>query len=394
MVDSNITLQDWLALLSEPAIVLTASGDIVAANAAFGRLVGSKVAGRRLQDLVIASEDEMADHLRLWSRNKRPIVGALRMESLTGGFAAGIHAGRLSGVDTPGATPLLLARFKRQQEVTEAFRTLTEQVEALTREVFTRKRAEQDLLALKESLEERVANRTAQLRALATRLIEAEESERRRLAHALHDNLQQLLVSASFQIDRLEGVSDIPKAHNIAHRLRDLIHESIAVSRSLTLDLSPPVLHDAGLCAGLAWLGRRTLEQHDLEVEIRADQTAEPDDEETRIALFTAARELIFNVVKHAHARKAAIELDSVDERSISLRVSDQGAGFDLAEVEMNSKGDGFGLFSLRERAEFLGGQFRIETAPGKGTTVEIIVPRRTEKAPASTSTAEIIGQA
>jgi signal transduction histidine kinase len=377
MTGGDLSLDDWLALLTEPALVIRATGEIVTANAPFTRLAGSVGEGRPLQEFVVAGDTDLAEHLRMWARNKQPVMGAIRLRTPGGDVDASVHAGRLSGHSVDGLAPLLLLRLRPQRESTEAFRTLTEQVDALSREVSARKHAEMELLVLKGSLEERVATRTAQLRELAGRLIEAEEVERRRLAHALHDNLQQLLVTAGFQCTRLQALSDDPKVLGIEQSLRDLLQESISVSRSLTLDLSPPILYDAGLCAGLVWLGRRTREQHALDVDVRADATAEPEDEQTRIVLFTAARELLFNIVKHANVRSAAIELCPDQGRCIVLRVRDEGAGFDLADVEQHRRGDGFGLFSLRERAELLGGELRIDTGRGRGTTVEMRMPRK-----------------
>lgn len=377
MTGHDLSLNDWLALLTEPALVIRATGEIVAVNAPFTRIVGSIAEGRPLQDLLAAGDTDFTEQLRRWGRNKQPVMGALRLRTPSGDFSASVHAGRLSGQRADGQVPLLLLRLQPQREITEPFRTLTEQVDVLTREVSARKRAEMELLVLKSSLEEQVATRTAQLRELAVRLIEAEETERRRLAHTLHDNLQQLLVTAGFKCARLQAVSDDPEVLRIEQGLRELLQESISVSRSLTLDLSPPILYDAGLCAGLGWLARRTYEHHGLDVEVRADATAEPEDEQARIALFTAARELLFNIVKHADVHSATVELSAAQDRCIVLRVRDDGVGFDLADAKRERGSDGFGLFSLRERAELLGGELRIDTAPGRGTTVEMRVPRK-----------------
>jgi signal transduction histidine kinase len=375
MTGAHPTLHDWLALLADPALVVSTAGEVVAINARFIRIAGNRAVGRRLDDIVSVAADDLAENLRTWARNKQPVTGALRLRTEIGEVEADVHAGRLSGPTLNGQTALLLLVLKPRGEVTEAFRTLTEKVEALTREVSSRKRAEQELLALKDVLEERVASRTAQLSELAGRLIEAEETERRRLAHALHDNLQQMLVTASFQTDRLDSAANDPAVQRLSSGLRELIQECIGVCRSLTLDLSPPILYDAGLCAALAWLARRNREQHELEVTVCTDENAEPVDEQIRMALFTAARELLFNIVKHANVDAATLSLLRAEDGRLVLRVRDEGSGFDLAEIEELKRGDGFGLFSLRERVELLGGEMRTDTAPGRGTTVEVIIP-------------------
>jgi len=375
MTLNEISLTDWLALLAEPALVITASGEVVARNAAFGQITEAGASGDSFGDLLAVGEADILDQVKIWARNKQPVAGALSLKTAGGDYRVTVQAGRLSGVMSDGEAPLVLLRFKPQQEITEAFRTLTEQVAALRREVSIRKRTEEELLALKESLQERVEERTAQLNQAARRLIEAEEAERRRLAHVLHDNLQQLLVTAAFHIERIRSIVADPDVMHVTEKLGEVIQESISVSRSLTLDLTPPVLHERGLCAALDWLARRHREQHQIEVVVRVDSSAEPAEEQVRIALFTCARELLFNVVKHARVGSASVEFGPAGDGRVVLRVSDNGPGFDLAAVEEQKRGEGFGLFSLRERAEILGGRLRIHTGPGLGTTVEIELP-------------------
>jgi signal transduction histidine kinase/ActR/RegA family two-component response regulator len=214
--------------------------------------------------------------------------------------------------------------------------------------------------------------RADQLRALASELTLTELRERRRLAQVLHDNLQQTLVAAKMQVNRAQR-----KARNdeLAQSLRgidDLLDQSITESRSLTVELSPPVLFDRGLVGGLEWLARQFLEKHLLPVALVLDANGEPADETVRIFLFQAARELLFNTVKHARARSAQMCLTRLDGDRLRLAVSDDGRGFHPTQAMRDNTLSGFGLFSIRERLELMGGRLEIVTTPGQGTEMVI----------------------
>jgi signal transduction histidine kinase len=216
--------------------------------------------------------------------------------------------------------------------------------------------------------------RAQQLRAMATELSQTEERERRRLARMLHDDLQQLLAATKYHAGALQGrLSDEALRKRLA-KVIDLLDQSIKTSRSLTIELSPPILYDAGLPAALNWLARWMQSKHGLRVEVRADEAAGPQSEETRIFLFQAARELLFNVTKHADVKRARVELRRREDGQVQLIVQDQGTGFDPAERQGPSSG-GFGLFSIRERLEMLGGRMEIDSAPEAGTRITLLTP-------------------
>jgi CheY-like chemotaxis protein len=191
----------------------------------------------------------------------------------------------------------------------------------------------------------------------------------------LHDHLQQLLVGARMSLNLASREAKDPRARKLIRSADGLLGESLEASRSLTVELSPPILHDAGLRPALEWLARWMGERHGLAVEVVKDGWAEPDSEDVRVLIFQAVRELLFNVVKHAKVGRAQVEIGHEGGR-VQVSVIDEGPGFDPAKPD-----DGrdvpraFGLFSIRERLEALGGVLEIDSRPGEGARVTVLAP-------------------
>ncbi len=255
------------------------------------------------------------------------------------------------------------ARHRLEQKAQERTTELSQIVEKLTAEVARRIRAEE---ALRE--------RSQQLRMLAAELTAAEQRERRRIAEVLHGDLQQLLVGAKLLLSPLAQAGDLA-ARRACREATELILRAIQCSRSLTEELSPPVLHTGGLLPALEWLARWMGEKHSLAVAVQADGTAKLESHDTTILLFQAIRELLFNIVKHAHAQAARVQI-SRQNGHLQVIVSDEGVGFDPAQLwVVGRRSGGFGLFSIRERLELLGGCLEIESAPGKGSRFTLLAP-------------------
>jgi signal transduction histidine kinase len=214
---------------------------------------------------------------------------------------------------------------------------------------------------------------TVQLRALAAQLNHVEQTERRRLAQILHDHIQQLLVAVKLQLGMISAGGSASEK-NIDQAVK-LIDETITATRSLSVELSPPILNDGGLIPALGWLARQMEEKHGLRVELEIDRHREVQNEEIRTIVFAAVRELLFNVVKHSGVSEATVWVGG-DDRKTRIEVRDEGEGFDSSAIGQgeNTIG-GFGLFHVMERIHYLGGSLAVDSRRGKGTTIAVELP-------------------
>ncbi|MDZ4860329.1 MAG: response regulator [Candidatus Hydrogenedentes bacterium] len=243
---------------------------------------------------------------------------------------------------------------------------------ALQEEIAERKQAE---LRVEERTVE-VQHLVGQLRALAIELTQTEQRERRRLATVLHDCVQQILVSAQMHLAAAQRDTDPESARNTIKSVEGFIKEALDVSRSLTVELSPPILQEVGLGAGLKWLASRMDEKNNFSVDVNVDTTAEPLTQEDRCLLFECTRELLFNALKHAGVTEARVNLVRTDDDRIKLSVEDQGRGFDIDAVRSRINEDStFGLFSIQERLAHLGGEVHVDAGPGRGTRITLMTP-------------------
>ncbi|MGZ9257524.1 MAG: ATP-binding protein, partial [Candidatus Binatia bacterium] len=249
-------------------------------------------------------------------------------------------------------------------------------------DISARTNAENALRKLTEDLDRRVVERTrelaesqARLRALVAELSRAEESERRRLAVELHDHLAQMLTLSRLNIGRAEKLAlDGALKERLAEAQRAL-DESIAYTRSLMTQLHPRVLDHQGLPQALAWLGAQQQERHGLKVELRGEAEGFLLDADRADVAFQCARELLWNVVKHAQANQAIISYVLADGE-LTIEVADDGRGLDPDSVRGDDRGgDNFGLFIIRERVKRVGGKFEIASQPGQGTMVRFALP-------------------
>ncbi len=246
-------------------------------------------------------------------------------------------------------------------------------------------------LARKQEVAELRARR---LQELALELTEAEERERQRLAKVLHDDLQQLLIGLKFALGVVETTAepDSATSKSLAY-VWELLDGAIEHARSLSHELQVPALQHHGLVTGLERLVQQMRTNHDLEIDLEIAGDVDSSSESVRIFVFRALRELLINVVNHADTNRAALQL-SLDGDRIIASVEDWGRGFDPGwngESALyhatnggsgEERGTGFGLFSVRERLDLLGGGMEIRAARGEGTRVEFWVPWQARSRP------------
>ncbi|MFP4214688.1 MAG: PAS domain S-box protein [Phycisphaerae bacterium] len=271
------------------------------------------------------------------------------------------------------------AREELEKTVDERTAELRRTVREMETAVARQELAEQVLRERNEALFElnrELETRADQLQSLTLQCSLAEDRERHRLSEILHDELQQMLVAAQFQLDALAPQASVK--HSVARgfeEISSILSQAIAQTRDLSHQLHPVVLHQRGLIAALEWLAEDMQERHSLEIDLSLAEDAAPRCEQLTSFLFKAARELLFNVVKHSGVRQASLSLCRQGDY-VELQVSDNGDGFDPPEIELGGNGSGLGLLSIRERAEFLGGTVHVESIKGDGSRFTLRLPR------------------
>jgi PAS domain S-box-containing protein len=198
-----------------------------------------------------------------------------------------------------------------------------------------------------------------------------EQRERRKLAEELHDDVGQTLSLASMRLSALAAATSPEETGALVAELSSLIADAGQKVSSLSFQLSPTILYDVGLVAAAQWLAEEMRRTYGLRVEVAPAAEIDELDETTRAALFRAIREFLVNVAKHSRAELAEVRIWREDPFAL-VDVEDRGVGFDPASVQR-----GFGLLSVRERIEQLGGRLELRTVPGDGTHVRIRVPLR-----------------
>ncbi len=214
----------------------------------------------------------------------------------------------------------------------------------------------------------RLKRSNTRLRHLARELSQVEERERHQLATRLHDSPMQKLALAQLQLSA--AVAPGAATERLGSCL-GLMQKTLEELQTLQFELSPPMLFQSGLAAALEWLAGHASARYGVAFSFQGEPVALP--QEHAIVLFQCARELVYNVIKHAGARNGRIALSHLSERLV-LKVEDDGRGFPSQAVKRDRPGGGFGLFSVRERLALLGGTLAIDSAPGRGC-VSLQVP-------------------
>ena len=236
-------------------------------------------------------------------------------------------------------------------------------------------------------LERQLAERSRELgrslvtvRSLTTALDAAEQRERTRLAAELHDYLAQLLVLGRMKIGQLQRLSEPSAGDEMVREVDEVLGQALEYCRTLMAELTPSILHEQGLVAGIRALATQ-MKRHDLEVRVEIDRMDEcclPTS--CTVLLFRSVRELLINAAKHAAVKQATVRL-TCDKGLLQIVVRDE-SGFDLAAsaglqaVDTGSvHSSKIGLLTIRERMKALNGRFNLASAPKQGTTATLTIP-------------------
>lgn len=239
-------------------------------------------------------------------------------------------------------------------------------------QVVERERQEQVLSAQQaqlRALEEREALR----RELLRHTVQAQEEERARIARELHDETAQLLSAFSLELATLGGMlKGRPQALGTVDHLQGLSRSMSQGLYRLVRDLRPAQLDDLGLVAALRYLFEQDCSPRGMKITFEVSGMPRRLDALVETVLFRVVQEGLNNVARHAGTDEAAVALEYA-EAGVTLRVRDAGRGFDPTEVFLPPRG--WGLAGMRERVESVGGQFRLQSAPGEGTLIEVVIP-------------------
>jgi PAS domain S-box-containing protein len=221
----------------------------------------------------------------------------------------------------------------------------------------------------------------SQLRSVASQLTVAEERERHRIATELHDQIAQLLAISKIKLDALRHSMRRGEPVKVLEDVCNALGQAIAQTRSLTFDLSSPILHQIGFEAAVAaWLTEQIEAKHRIRTEFQDDGQPKPLDDDVLAILFRNVRELLINIVKHAKAHNVKVFVQKIGNE-IQVSVEDDGIGFEPAEVLAKAARERkFGLFSVREHLEQLGGRLEIESKPGHGCRAMMTAPLKQEE--------------
>ena len=264
------------------------------------------------------------------------------------------------GLDSP-------VNVAAQDELAE----LAEDIEAMRRQL---KRSRDDLEAARLELEAKVVQRTLRLQETLSKIISAQEEERKRLARELHDGQSQALGALSVSLDRISHLLGPSPALREAEQARDLARSLLKDTRRVIYDLRPSVLDDMGLVAAIRWCAESHLERHGIQVARKSTLAPDRLPGALEVVIFRVAQEAIVNIERHAQARHASISLEQTSS-SVRMEIRDDGRGFVLGNVATSGYGSGVGLEGMAERARLVGGRIEVISEPGKGTTLTLEVP-------------------
>jgi len=257
-------------------------------------------------------------------------------------------------------------RFSTKHISIKAFK-VQEGMGMIFSDITARKNTEQELIYYSE-----------RIRAMAKQLSEVEESQRRSIARELHDNVGQNLTVLGINFSKAKAQMDkanIEEVKSVLDDSQQILEKTTDSIRNVMADLRPPVLEDYGLLAALRWYGDRFASRNEISVTIQGEEPAPRLGIEVEIVLFRIAQEALTNIAKHAKASNVTLNFDTKDGRQ-RLVITDDGVGFDTGELSKYKEQTSWGLVTMSERAQSLGGSLSIDSHPGGGTQIIVEVSK------------------
>jgi PAS domain S-box-containing protein len=335
--ESEIPYRMMVESMNEGAVTLIPDGTIFYCNSRFGEMIQmdcENLIGTSFRDLIVPDQQSAFQEI-FKQAGQNPVRGESFLKK-TGGESV----------------PVQLSIYQLGAEKTSGFAIIATDIRE-------RVRAEE------------------QIRNLASKLTLVEQEERHRISQVLHDDLQQRLFAIKAQLSFLNDFFEKDQVSAAIYQELDQIQsslsEAISITRNLSIDLNPVVLHGEGLAEAMTWLAFRMKEQYGLHIDLEAKESFSELDHHMRMLLFQSIRELLFNVVKHAGVLEARVTLEQVNGQG-RITVSDSGKGFD-AETVLKNPMNAHGLLIIQDRLNLLGCRMELMSQPGQGTRAVIELP-------------------
>jgi signal transduction histidine kinase len=216
-----------------------------------------------------------------------------------------------------------------------------------------------------------IATARAELKQLSARLVEAQENERRSISRELHDEVGQALTGIRVELatlSRMIGGGEADELEVKVDEIKQMVEDSVGVVRNMALLLRPSMLDDLGLVPALQWQAREVFKRTGVRVKVAAEGVSEDLPEDHKTCIYRIVQEALHNCVQHAQAGMVRVTVQQEPSR-ILLAIQDDGKGFDPQQER------GMGLLGMQERVSHLGGTFSVESLPGSGAIVCIVLP-------------------
>ena len=272
-----------------------------------------------------------------------------------------------------------ITSFKQAQEAQRLLEALSVSNEELKKEIVQRQAVEKALKASEQHqcrLLEKAHRMQEQLRHLSRCILQAREEERKRISRELHDDITQTLVGINVQLETLArdaAVNPRVLRQKIA-RTQRLVEKSVNAVHQFAVELRPTSLDDLGLIVTLHSYLNDFMKRTGIRVHFTTFAGVEQLNSDQRTVLYRINQEALANIAQHANASHVKVNIRKIDN-TVHMEICDNGKSFDLEQTLNATKNKRLGLLGMRERVEMVGGTFKIESAPGQGTTVHAQIP-------------------